>query len=127
VKGIGVIATTIISIIDDDEAQCVSLVRLLHAKGYETRSFASAESFLAWEGAWRCDCVITDVHMPGMTGIDLKRALVARSCQIPVIMITGRTNPAVEADALSSGAIGLLHKPFRAEVLMKFIREALGR
>lgn len=122
----GVIETTVISIIDDNEAQCASLVRLLHAQGYETRGFASAEAFLAWEGADRCGCIITDVHMPGMTGIDLKRALVQRRSPIPVIMITGRTNPAIEADALSSGALCLLHKPFHAEELMAYVRKALA-
>ena len=121
------IVVAVISIIDDDPAQCASLARLLHSLGYETCRFASAEAFLAWEGAYCCDCIITDVQMPGMSGIDLKRTLVARHCEVPVIMITGRTNSVVETEALSSGALCLLRKPFHAETLKEYVRRALAR
>jgi FixJ family two-component response regulator len=127
VKGTGVVESAFIAIIDDNEAQRASLVRLLGSQGYKARSFPSAEAFLAWDGADRCDCIITDVHMPGMSGIDLMRVLLEHRRAVPVVMITGRTNPAVEADALSSGAICLLHKPFRAEELMEYVRKALLR
>src|SRR5215475_6792854 len=88
-KGTPVQTPTTISIIDDDPSLCNAVSGLLRSFGYETRGFDSAEAFLAWEGSGGCDCVITDIHMPGMSGIDLKQTLVARQQPVPVIMITG--------------------------------------
>jgi len=116
----------VISIIDDDESLCASLVGLLRSYGYEARDFTSAEAFLAWEGASGCDCVITDVHMPGMSGLELTQVLADRNSQVPVIMITGRTDPMVEMRALASGAVCLLKKPFQADALMECVRKAMS-
>jgi len=116
----------LISIIDDDDSLCNAVAGLLRSFGYEARGFASAEAFLAWEGAGGCDCVITDIHMPGMSGIDLKHVLVARQRAVPVIMITARSDPGVEARALSSGAVCLLRKPFQADALIECVNKALG-
>lgn len=118
---------TVISVIDDDESVCSVVASLLRSFDYEAPTFASAEAFLAWDGADACDCVIADIHMPGMSGIDLKNLLVARECEVPVILITARMDPGVESRARSSGAAGILKKPFAAEALMKCIGEALGR
>jgi len=116
----------VISVIDDDESLCASLTSLLRSYGYQARDFGSAEDFLAWDGAFGCDCVITDIHMPGMSGIDLKQLLVSRQCRVPVIMITGRTDASVEARAHSSGAVCLLKKPFQADALMECVNKALA-
>ena len=118
---------TLISIIDDDESLCAAVAGLLRSYGYEALSFPSAEAFLAWDGLGECRCVITDVHMPGMSGIELKHALVARKNEVPVIMITARNDPGVESRALASGAVCLLKKPFEPDVLMECICQALGR
>ena len=126
-EGESVSEYTLISVIDDDESLCSVLVGLLRASGYEARGFASAEAFLAWEGAGGCDCVITDIHMPGMSGIDLKKVLEARQLLVPVILITARLDPVMEARARSSGAVCLLKKPFEADALIECITKALER
>ena len=126
-KGTSVPQPTLISIIDDDGSFCTAVAGLLRSFGYETRGFASAEAFLAWEEAESCACVITDIHMPGMSGIDLKHELLARQRSVPVIMITARNDPAMESRALSSGAVCLLKKPFRTDDLMACVSKALGR
>jgi FixJ family two-component response regulator len=115
----------LISIIDDDESLCAAVTGLLRSYGYEARSFTSAEAFLASDALADCRCIITDVHMPGMSGIELKQALVARQNGVPVIMITARNDPGVESRALASGAVCLLKKPFEANVLMECVSQAL--
>lgn len=115
----------LISIIDDDDSLCTALSGLLRSFGYRARSFTSAEAFLAWEGAGGCDCVITDIHMSGMSGIDLKQVLVDRQRMVPVIMITARSDPTVEARVRSSGALCLLKKPFQIEALIECVNKAL--
>jgi len=72
-----------------------------------------------------CDCVITDIHMPGMSGLDLQRQLMVRDWQVPVIMITARGEPGLEARVAASGAICLLKKPFGADALVGCLEKAL--
>jgi FixJ family two-component response regulator len=116
----------LIAVIDDDESFRTALVESLESLGYGVRGFASAEEYVATDGGRSCDCVITDIHMPGMSGLDLKRLLVARDCQVPVIMITARAEPSLEANAVASGAICLLRKPFDAHALIGCLEKALG-
>ena len=71
------------------------------------------------------DCIITDIHMPGMSGIDLKRLLIVRDCRVPVIMITAHTEPALEALAVASGAVCVLKKPFETATLIGCLQTAL--
>ena len=115
-----------IAIIDDDEPFRIALVESLESLGYGAHGFASAEEFLAGDGERSCDCVITDIHMPGMSGLDLKRLLASRGCQVPVIMITARAEPELEAKAAASGAICLLRKPFDADALIDCLERALN-
>jgi FixJ family two-component response regulator len=103
----------------------MALVESLCSLGYGVRGFASAEEFVAVDGESSCDCVITDIHMPGMSGFELKRLLRARGCQVPVIMITARTEPALEEGARASGAVCLLRKPFEADDLIGCLQTAL--
>jgi FixJ family two-component response regulator len=114
-----------IAVIDDDEPFRTALVESLCSLGYRARGFASAEEFLAASEESSCDCVITDIHMPGMSGFDLKRLLLARDWRVPVIMITARGEPGLEARAAASGAICLLRKPFGADDLMGCLKKAL--
>ena len=114
-----------IAVIDDDEPFRAALVESLRSLGYGARAFASAEEFIAVEREVSCDCIITDVHMPGMSGFDLKKVLAARESVVPVILITARAEPNLEARAAASGAIGLLRKPFRATALLKCLQRAL--
>ena len=115
----------LIAVIDDDGPFRTALVESLCSLGYRARGFASAEEFLAASGESSCDCVITDIHMPGMSGLDLQRLFMARDWRVPVIMITARGEPRLEARAAASGAICLLKKPFGADDLMGCLKKAL--
>jgi FixJ family two-component response regulator len=115
----------LIAVIDDDEPFRTALVESLYSLGYRARGFASAEEFFAASGESSCDCVITDVHMPGMSGLDLQRLLVTRDWRVPVIMITARGEPGLEAKAVASGAVCLLRKPFGADALIGCLEKAL--
>ena len=115
----------LIAVIDDDEPFRTALVESLCSLGYRARGFASAEEFFAAGGESSCDCDITDVHMPGMSGLDLQRLLMARDRRVPVIMITARGDPGLEARAAASGAVCLLRKPFGADALIGYLEKAL--
>jgi FixJ family two-component response regulator len=121
-----VLLEPVVAVIDDDEPLRASLVRALRSSGYGVRGFASAEEFVAANGEVSCQCVITDIHMRRMSGLDLKRLLVDRGSQIPVIMISGDPDADLESRAAASGAICLLRKPFRTEALLDWLGEALN-
>lgn len=115
----------LIAVVDDDEPFRTALVDSLCSLGYSVREFASAEEFLAASGEGSCDCVITDIHMPGMSGLDLQRLLLTRDWRVPVIMITAHGEPGLEARASASGAVCLLRKPFQADALIGCLERAL--
>ena len=115
-----------ISIVDDDDAVREMLVSLTRSLGNDAVGFASAEEFLASADFESFSCVITDIHMPGMSGFELQEQLHQRNAPIPVIMITARTERDLERKAISGGAIGLLRKPVDIEMLVAFIAKALG-
>ena len=113
-----------IAVIDDDDSFRVALVESLQSLGYDASGFVSAEQFVAGGGEGSCDCVITDIQMPGMSGFDLKKLLVARGSAIPVIMITARGGVDLEAKAAASGAVCLLRKPFETDALIDCLEKA---
>jgi FixJ family two-component response regulator len=112
-----------ISVIDDDESTRIALAGLLHLLGFEATTYGSAEEFLA-TGALHPCCIISDVHMSGLSGIDLKRRLDESGECTPVILITGRSEPRLLAEAAASGAICVLRKPFDTESLLAGLRQA---
>jgi FixJ family two-component response regulator len=116
----------LISVIDDDESLRTALVELVGSFGYQTHGFDSAEDFLAQGPVERFACVVTDVQMPGMSGIELKQWLSARHLAIPVIMMTARSEPGLEDSARAAGAICFLRKPFEASTLVDCIESALA-
>ena len=118
-------AVPLISIIDDDESLRIALVGLIRSSGYNASGFASAEEFLQSGAASSSACVITDIQMPGMSGIDLKIELAACQCPVPVIMITARSEPGLEEKARASGAACFLKKPFDAGELIACIERAV--
>jgi FixJ family two-component response regulator len=102
-----------------------AVVALVRSAGYDTHGLGSAEEFLGCGIAQSCSCIITDIQMPGMTGIELKEHLTASQISIPVIMITARHDPGLEEKAIASGAAGFLRKPFDADALIRCLESAL--
>jgi FixJ family two-component response regulator len=100
-------------------------VALVRSAGYDARGFTCAEEFLASGEVQSFACVITDIQMPGMSGIELKQQLAASQNAVPVIMITARHDPDLEGRALASGAACFLRKPFDADVLIGCVESAL--
>jgi FixJ family two-component response regulator len=115
----------VIAVIDDDESFRVALVEALSSLGYGARAFASAEEFFAGDRTEPYDCVITDIHMPGMSGFDLKRRLLVHDSGMPVIMTTADPEPALEVRAAAIGAVCLLRKPFEADAMTDCLERAL--
>ena len=124
-KGRSVSTERLIAVVDDDDSFRVALVESLFSLGYDARGFASAEEFLAVDGPEPYGCIITDIHMSGMSGFDLKQRLLARDSILPVIMITADAEPELEARAAAVGAVDLLRKPFEAETLTACLERAL--
>ena len=122
---IGCVADTLISIIDDDDSLRTALVGLVRSLGYRASGFANAEDFLAGDGATASAAIVTDIQMPGLSGIELKERLKAYGNAAPVIMITARSEPGLEERALASGALCVLKKPFAAEALIRCLERAL--
>jgi FixJ family two-component response regulator len=117
----------LVAVVDDDEPFRSALVESLISLGYVARDFASAEEFIARGGETAWDCLITDIHMPGMSGFDMKRLLTARGSKLPVIMVTARVEPGLEARAEAAGVVCLLRKPFESNSLINCLDRALLR
>jgi FixJ family two-component response regulator len=121
-----VVPEPLISIIDDDDSLRTALVGLVRSLGYRAASFESAEAFLASVDSRASACVITDIHMPGLSGIELKQRLTAEGWANPVIMITARVDSGLSQQAYASGAACVLKKPFAAEALIDCLLRALA-
>ena len=115
----------IISVVDDDESVRQATKSLLKALGLRAEAFSSAEEFLDSLYLWETDCLILDVRMPGMGGLELQRQLAAASVQIPIIFTTAHGDQDVRAQALAAGAVAFLNKPFSEEALLNAIEIAL--
>jgi len=107
----------VICIIDDDNWARVGLENLLLSFGYATRAFESAETFLESKAVDQAACVITDLHMPGLNGLDLQRILRREGYGIPIIFVTAHADEAHRASAFENGALGFLIKPYDERVL----------
>lgn len=112
-------------VVDDDDAARDSLAMLLKSDGLRARSFASAHEFLATFEASARGCVVTDLRMPSMDGIELIRALKAMGCLLPVIVITGHADVSRAVDAMKAGASDFIEKPYEAEQLLRAVRGCL--
>jgi len=117
----------LISIVDDDEALRNSLDDLVQSIGFRTQGFPSAEAFLNSSQARDTACLILDVRMPGMNGLDLQRRIVVTGWRIPIIFITSHADDTARARALEAGAVAFLYKPFREEELLNAIDAAFKR
>jgi FixJ family two-component response regulator len=125
-EGTFVSSELLVAVVDDDEAFRTAMVESLDSLGYVARAFASAEEFIASGTKKTCKCVITDIHMPGMGGFELLQLLVSGTARLPVIMITARGEPGLEAKATDAGAVCLLRKPFDSNLLIGCLDKALG-
>jgi FixJ family two-component response regulator len=117
----------LIAIVDDDEAVREALADLLEVEGLLTRMFDSAVAFLAFELCERFDCVISDVRMPELDGLELLQRLRARGAATPVIFITASTHEATRVRAVGAGAAAWFTKPVAEEALLSELHIALGR
>jgi FixJ family two-component response regulator len=120
-----VITSRLISIVDDDDSLRNSLANLIRSAGFRTQGFASAEAFLGSDQARETACLILDVRMAGMNGLDLQRRLVAEDWRLPIIFITSHADADARARALAAGAVGFLYKPCREEELLGTLNAAL--
>jgi FixJ family two-component response regulator len=115
----------LISVVDDDDSVRESLRGLIRSVGFAVKVFASAEEFLNSDHLRNTDCLILDVRMPGMNGLELQRQLTATARKIPVIFITAHGDEEVRSRALNGGAVDYLLKPFSEEALLNAIDAAL--
>jgi FixJ family two-component response regulator len=117
--------TALISIVDDDESMREAIQSLLRSVGFRTQMFASAEQFLQSDQIETTACLILDVRMPGMSGLELQRHLMATQYRIPIVFVTAHGDEEARARALQEGAVEFLLKPFSEEALLNAIQVAL--
>jgi FixJ family two-component response regulator len=110
-----------IAVIDDDESFRVALVESLSSLGYRSDGYACGEDYIRVVGDRSFNCIITDIHMPGISGLDLMKRLFAGGWTTPVVLITARSDTNLEAKAAAAGAACLLRKPFEINDLIKCI------
>jgi FixJ family two-component response regulator len=115
----------LIAIIDDDEAMQDSLRDLVEATGLAARCFGSAEEFLESDLHTRAACLIVDIHMPKMSGLQLQARLKEEECNIPIIFVTAHGDAKMRIQALREGAVEFLSKPFDHQLLLKRVRNAV--
>jgi FixJ family two-component response regulator len=115
----------LIAIVDDDESVQSALQDLMEAVGLTARGFGSAEEFLESGHRHNTACLIADIRMPGMSGLELQAKLNAERCRIPIIFITAHGDAKMRMQAMCEGAVEFLTKPFDEEVLLETVRAAL--
>ncbi len=115
-----------IAIIDDDEEVRIATENLVQSYGIDTQTFGSAEEFLNSAAADEAACLITDIQMPGMSGVDLQKTLLEQGRRVPIIFMTAFPEERVRRQVEAAGAIRFLSKPYAADALMDSISEALG-
>ena len=114
-----------VAVVDDDESYRLAVQRLLKSAGVPVRSFASAEDFLQSGQQHATGCLIADIQMPGMSGLDLQAKLNAEHCPIPIIFITAHGDEEMRLQAMRGGAVKFLAKPFDGAILLESVRVAL--
>jgi len=117
----------LIAIVDDDESFRIAMATLMRSFGFGASSFASAEEFLESPQLGETSCVISDVQMPGISGLELQSRLASDNRQTPIIFITAFPDPRIRERALAGGAIGFLTKPFDGQALIQCVDRALNR
>jgi FixJ family two-component response regulator len=113
--------------IDDDESVRKALCRLLRSAGLNTLGFATAEEFLHTDSPAAPDCLILDVHLPGLSGLELQTRLRAEGWIVPIVFITAYEDPSARAQALREGAIAFFYKPLEEKALLEAVERALAQ
>ena len=116
-----------ISIVDDDECARKVIERLVRSLGYRVVTYASAEDFLDSNYVNDTSCLITDVHLPGLSGVELHQRLLADGFAVPTIVVSGLADETTRVEVLASGAVGFLSKPFAKKSLIDCLKTALIR
>jgi FixJ family two-component response regulator len=119
------VTSKFIAVLDDDDSVRNALQGLLKAVGLPAQTFASAEEFLKSSERQQIACLIADIRMPGMSGLELQAKLNAERCRIPIIFITAHGDAKMRMQALRAGAVEFLAKPFDDEALLESVRAAL--
>jgi FixJ family two-component response regulator len=115
----------LVAVIEDDASYRGAIQRLLKSAGVSVQSFASAEDFLSSGRQHETGCLITDIRMPGMSGLDLQAKLNADHCPIPTIFITAHGDEDMRLQAMRGGAVKFMVKPFDCAILLESVRAAL--
>ena len=126
-RGSSLVSSQIVSIVDDDEGARVATASLVRSLGWQARVFASAEEFLESGLIDETSCLISDIRMPGLSGIELHDRLLALGYAIPIILTTGLPTAALKAKIQARGALPLIEKPFDASTVERLLHLALGR
>jgi FixJ family two-component response regulator len=114
-----------IAIVDDDDVVCGAMKSLMRSLGYDASTFGSADEFLNSEQISRTSCLITDLHMPGLSGLDLQERLIAQGHRFPIIFLTAYPDEDVRMRAMKAGAVGFLSKPCNHGHLLDCLDRAL--
>jgi FixJ family two-component response regulator len=117
----------VVIIIDDDESFRTFLTRLVGTVGLKTLAYGSAEDFLAAKAPDGPACLVLDVQMPGLSGLDLQRALTEGGRPLPIVFITGHGDIPMTVEAMKAGAVGFLSKPFRNQDLIDAVKEGIAK
>ncbi len=116
----------LIAIVDDDESVCVGMIDFMQSLGYDAHSYGSAEAFLQSQERHHASCLISDVQMAGIGGLELQRILLAEGSRIPIIFITAFPDTQVQQQAMQAGATCFLCKPCDEDVLVNCLETAIG-
>ena len=116
----------LIAIVDDDDAVREAVASLVRALGYDTAIFSSAEAFLNYEQIGGTSCLVTDLHMPGLSGLDLQDRLITHGHRIPIIFLTGYPDENVRKRAIKAGAVAFLSKPCDGDHVLGCFEKALS-
>jgi FixJ family two-component response regulator len=115
-----------VAVVEDDPSMRRSVERLLNVHGFPTEGYSSAETFLSRDAVSKIVCIVLDVHLGGMSGIELRRRLKDSGSRLPIIFITAVDDDALELEAAEAGCIAYLHKPFPATLLIAAVDRALA-